>query len=529
MSIPITAAELAMDKSQLDQREKLLQSVSVITGPIALRRYAAFKAHVTRGIRNGTAMAALYRQRFADQETTTLDQLVEIRDMIRKIVHHVECCHICVSRARDCLTDAPPQADVDALNQRDIDIDAEATTVLKELTALRDTIVQNLTRNAQAQAHNNAAMINPNQAVIDAINRPHSGQALKPKTLNRDFSPVQFDYWKDRVKAYFLASGYTAQPMQLQQQYIFALIEPTLLSSIRVFIDSQTPVLPHAEQECILDILDKEFLQKYPLFDRRYDLLRLKPRGNQKLSEYVCDFFKSADDAKVSEMSADNWVTLTILSTVTDPRLLRKLLKDKNMTKRDLLQAIDEFEQIESTTTKLAPRGFNSVNSLSVRRSSAAPRSLHRRAPSARRPATVAWAQQTRRPNGGRSNDCYNCGQSRRQGQQHTCPARDSVCRRCSKRGHFSSVCLSSGQRPRSGQNQFRRGRSQSAGRSGNRFNSRGRSPGPKRRFQSKSPGRFGRRTRSQSYTRASAVEVADSTTADKPAIKRPATVVATL
>ena len=227
MSIPITAAELAMDKSQIDQREKLTQSLSVTSGPVALRRYAAFKAHVTRGIRNGTAMAALYRQRFADQETTTLDQLVEIRDMIRKIVHHVECCHICVSRARDCLTDAPPQADVDALNQRDIDIDAEATNVLKELTALRDTIVQNLTRNAQAQAQNNAAMINPNQAVIDAINRPHSGQALKPKTLNRDFSPVQFDYWKDRVKAYFLASGYTAQPMQLQQQYIFALIEPS--------------------------------------------------------------------------------------------------------------------------------------------------------------------------------------------------------------------------------------------------------------------------------------------------------------
>ena len=46
----------------------------------------------------------------------------------------------------------------------------------------------------------------------------------------------------------------------------------------------------------------------------------------------------------------------------------------------------------------------------------------------------------TRQPNSTRGNPCFWCGTIPYHNRQ-VCPARDATCRKCSKKGHFQTVC----------------------------------------------------------------------------------------
>ena len=57
------------------------------------------------------------------------------------------------------------------------------------------------------------------------------------------------------------------------------------------------------------------------------------------------------------------------------------------------------------------------------------------------------WSQnnrgQPRATNTGNQKQCYKCGNQYNQNHLQTCPAKDKICAKCAKRGHFAKVCRS--------------------------------------------------------------------------------------
>ena len=97
---------------------------------------------------------------------------------------------------------------------------------------------------------------------------PKPNNALKPKELTREHSPIEFTNWIEQFSAYFTGSRMINSSILEQQAYFKNCIGAYLISRINAKIQPNTPILPDpagTDISCI-ELLKEEFLVQYPLF-----------------------------------------------------------------------------------------------------------------------------------------------------------------------------------------------------------------------------------------------------------------------
>ena len=284
-------------------------------------------------------------------------------------------------------------------------------------------------------------------------------QTLKPSTLTRDATPVEFRTFMRKFSAYYRTSNMHRVPLDVQREYFANCIEGALYEKIEQGFTPTTAILPR-EDEYVVDpaaaalappnddpsafqLLYSAFMRRFPLVTRRFNLFKNKPSQGQAFTDWTKKLHKSADECDIHLMTEEDIFVMLYLSGVQNQRLSEELHKIQNPTP-DRLYAAAEAWEVAQQQKKL----INSDASGRVHSAQAAQQ--HKRQPTGGNKPPPPPQQRSgsfqrvanQKPAG--SNQpagnylCFRCGSKNR---DHACTAKEAICKYCNKKGHFRGVC----------------------------------------------------------------------------------------
>ena len=297
------------------------------------------------------------------------------------------------------------------------------------------------------------------------VHKPND--ALKPKTLSRDNTPVEFTMWSQRFKAYYTSSRMEILTLNEQQAYFYACIEPQLVNRFEQRVTAATPIFPvdPADSPSLKDsadgskstgddddddddsvttlkrcmeFLDEEFIQLHPFYNRRLNYYKASRPSGQSTNDWIQDMLRERDECNLPQQSEDEAFVHRILTGINDRSLAKELMKRRDLSVRDLIAEVALWESNNkclSTTYSNKPGGAT-ANVVSAKKSSGSGKSKATTTQSTQgNKKTTAVAPSTKG-----EFQCYRCGQRDR---DHVCKAKDSTCRKCNKQGHYAGMCKS--------------------------------------------------------------------------------------
>ena len=131
------------------------------------------------------------------------------------------------------------------------------------------------------------------------VNQTHQGgddrgpqirirESLKPDKLKLDFSPMEYRRWTSQIKTFFAASNLQYAPYQEQIGYLHMCLDPNLSNYVSVTAQGDTPIMAYdddlEEEVTCMDIIDTEFIKRYPITTRRHDLIQQRQQQGQPLT-----------------------------------------------------------------------------------------------------------------------------------------------------------------------------------------------------------------------------------------------------
>lgn len=222
------------------------------------------------------------------------------------------------------------------------------------------------------------------------------------KILPDDPSEEDYNYWKKMLGIYILKTEVPAES-KLDVLYV--------LCGSKAF-----PIIEGCTTfDGALQLLDNKFIKRSTSIMMRHKLQSRKQSSTESIEEFMTDLKSMARKCPTKALTADQHRDLLIcdsfVSGIHSPTIRQRLLESPDDSIDNLLRtattmesAMQDAKSFEATFTP--PPSFTAaVNN-----------------------------QSTQRP-------CFWCG-----GQKHirsTCPALHSTCKKCQKKGHWSSVCLS--------------------------------------------------------------------------------------
>ena len=277
-----------------------------------------------------------------------------------------------------------------------------------------------------------------------ATTRTKANDALKPKVLTREMTPVEFTSWVTRFTAYYASSNMQNCSLAEQQAYFRACIDSYLEDRLQSKIAPVTPVLPEDGKVSCLNLLNDEFLLNHPVFARRLDFFQAKQAHNQNFTDFAQNLIRMGDESHLAELTVDDIYVMRFLTSCANLKLRDRFLKDTTPppNKDKILQLAQNFEVSQRFTSAInKSQGHIRANHVSQN-------------PHNSRSNTKAASKRFQRPenrnNKQRSSgdrkivakgSCYRCG-SKNQGP-HDCRGANANCFKCGKRGHLSPVCMS--------------------------------------------------------------------------------------
>jgi len=264
---------------------------------------------------------------------------------------------------------------------------------------------------------------------------PKPNDALKPKVLARDATPVELTAWIERFTAYHTSSRLEKSSLLEQQAYFKAFIDAHLNSRLRGKIQNNTPVLDDPAIESCFDMLRSEFLVRHPLFNRRLAFYEAKQEPGQEFTDFAEKLQRQGDEADLTKIGVDDTYVMRFFTAVTDVKLQEEFLKLKSPTKRELLETAANYEQGRRYMTAMK-KGTDKVNAVSS--------SSKKGSSSTSKGEAPAWKQLKSKLV--RERRCFRCGDSLPKDEStHKCKAVDATCKSCDRKGHFAGVCFMKG------------------------------------------------------------------------------------
>ena len=265
--------------------------------------------------------------------------------------------------------------------------------------------------------------------------------ALKPFILKKDHNPVEFRSWVEKFKVYFQATNLGSSSTIEQQAYFKAYLDSWLVARVSPVITATTKIFD--ENGCV-DILERDFKERYPLFVRRVEFFRSNQKQGQPFSEWFQKIRQMGEEADLQSISIDDLYLMRAIQGTTDTRLRESFLQEANLTVKTVEQIARAHEVARASVLALSP--------------SAKAAKTFQKKPGNKKPIPPELRGK-----------CLACGASLKSHKFQDCPVRQKrmECRNCKKIGHLAKVC----------QQSQSRGQSRNTSRAPSTTNSRNNSP----------------------------------------------------
>ena len=241
---------------------------------------------------------------------------------------------------------------------------------------------------------------------------------IKPDTLTLDFNPAEFSSWCKAATSFFRTNNLDSDPAQDQQSYLLHFLSPDLRQKV------EEKVEPSDLLKDIIGKLESEFLIKYPLFKRRFEVFRTKRKESQNPTAWVAQIATMAAEAQCHKLTWDETFIFIILAGINNDSLRNKIQDMTNPTLAEVRNKIETWEANKASNDTIDNESSSSV-------------------------------KQTKSGNP----LCFRCGSPNH--RIRTCNHPETViCSKCKQQGHFSRMC---GSQPQ-GQSQSQRGQPQGRG-----------------------------------------------------------------
>ena len=239
-------------------------------------------------------------------------------------------------------------------------------------------------------------------------------------------SPDEWPKWKRRFEQYRIASGLAKEDDECQvSTLLYCLGEEAddVLTSTNITVESRKK---------FADVLQKfnEFfkVRKNVIFERAR--FNQRSQGETETAEqFITSLYSLAADCEFGELK-EQLIRDRIVIGIRDSSLSTKLQMDPNLTLENAKRMVRQQEAVRGQQAILSkPEGVIPVQTFSSQKP-------------AKRPGNACSQESqgtTPRPPQGQK--CSYCGKGPHLKQ--SCPARQVICHKCNKKGHYSSVCRS--------------------------------------------------------------------------------------
>ena len=249
-------------------------------------------------------------------------------------------------------------------------------------------------------------------------------KSLKPFTLLATHNPTEFKNWGRQFKAYYRSSHMETLEVPDQQIYLQSCLEPKLHSKIFNKMDDTTPIFNAGG--CI-ELLQEDFEQRWPLFNRRLAFFRSAQQPGQDVSAWVGELQELAEEADIPELRAEDTILFRILCGIHNQKIRHELTKIQKPTLKDYTDKITEME---------VSRRMESSLDVSSRPTAKAAAVKHKK----NRNTSKASAVSKKDIIASLKGKCFRCGYDRH--EKGPCPKADATCQACNAKGHTAKVCF---------------------------------------------------------------------------------------
>ena len=253
------------------------------------------------------------------------------------------------------------------------------------------------------------------------LHKPKVQEALRPFKLKTNHTPVDLRSWLGKFQAYFTSSGLHAYSAQEQHAFLFNCMTPDLEVRIKEN-DNFTQDMPlYSDDDSVsgvMTLLETEFLQAYPLFNRRLDFFRLKQAQGQTFSDFMLKLKQKGEEADLHKLNTEELYIFRYITGASDITLRERFLKLADPTLDDLKRAVRAYE-----VGLKAARGMDRENNRGML-------------------VKGKKGQQRNKLPKELLNTCLRCGKRGHKSKECDKNRDDLTCSACKKKGHVSNVCL---------------------------------------------------------------------------------------
>ena len=261
--------------------------------------------------------------------------------------------------------------------------------------------------------------------VAAASTTPTASYQVTPPEPFSFSKPEEWPKWSRRFERFRNASGLNDKPDPTQVN--------TLIYSMGDQADDILGSFGLSEEESsryetVKAKFESYFVKKKNvIYERARFNMRVQEKG-EAVDEFITALYKLAEHCGYGVLH-DEMIRDRIVVGIKNAKLSEKLQLDSTLTLEKAITQVRQSEEIKRQQPLLRGEGDSlPIGSVRGRRGNPGDKSGHGRVPKKQ----------------GEGKACGRCGRSPTHDIQH-CPARNSTCHKCQKRGHFQSVCRSTG------------------------------------------------------------------------------------
>ena len=146
--------------------------------------------------------------------------------------------------------------------------------------------------------------------------------------------------------------------MKEQYGYLHMCLDANFINHVNVNTTAATPVMAFTEEDdernC-MDVIEEEFVKRYPITARRHDLIQLKQQRGQLLTTYINNLMMLRSEADVWELKPEDWMANLAIAGVVDNEAKKEFMKIENPNMTKIRKAADTRTKRKPTATRYAP------------------------------------------------------------------------------------------------------------------------------------------------------------------------------
>ena len=251
---------------------------------------------------------------------------------------------------------------------------------------------------------------------------------LQPPAKFNFRNPDEWPKWRRCFEQFRVASGMASESEERQiSTLLYCLGEEAedVLTSTNISNDDRK------QYDQVLGKMDEFFKVRKNIIFKRARFNRRTQRDGETAEEFITCLYSLAADCQYGNLK-DEMIRDRLVVGIRDCSLSERLQMDPDLTLEKAKQIVRQREAVQKQQTilnhgeRLAETTVSYINT-------------NRRSSSHRDKASAAQ----RRPQQQRSQKCTRCGKGPH--PRGACPAKEAICHKCKKKGHYSTQCFSKG------------------------------------------------------------------------------------